>query len=64
MRIHDPTQPDGQGEDIGSQYISAIFVTSAEQKQIAQKVIAHEQKYASENNKKIYTIIREGCKFY
>ena len=32
MHIHDPTQPDGQGEDIGTQYISAIFDTSAKQK--------------------------------
>lgn len=32
MHVHDPTQEDGQGEDIGSQYLSAIFCTSDKQK--------------------------------
>ena len=32
---HDPTQKDGQGNDIGRQYRSAIFYTDGEQKDVA-----------------------------
>jgi peptide-methionine (S)-S-oxide reductase len=37
--IHDPTTPDRQGNDVGSQYRSAIFYTSAEQQATAEQVI-------------------------
>ncbi len=39
FEIHDPTQTNGQGPDIGYQYISAIFTSDEEEKEIVEKLI-------------------------
>lgn len=39
FEIHDPTQADGQGNDIGPEYLSAVFYTSPEQKQTTEALI-------------------------
>jgi peptide methionine sulfoxide reductase msrA/msrB len=39
FEIHDPTQTNGQGPDIGSQYLSAIFYNDEEEKKICEKLI-------------------------
>lgn len=40
FEIHDPTQADGQGPDIGDQYRSEVFYTTPVQQQTAEKLIA------------------------
>ncbi|MBW1852464.1 MAG: bifunctional methionine sulfoxide reductase B/A protein, partial [Deltaproteobacteria bacterium] len=39
FEIHDPTQANGQGPDIGEQYLSAIFFSNKEEKRTAHQLI-------------------------
>jgi peptide-methionine (S)-S-oxide reductase len=39
FQIHDPTTRDRQGNDVGSQYRSAIWYTTDQQRDVAEKVI-------------------------
>ena len=44
FKMHDPTTPNRQGNDTGSQYRSAIFYSTAEQKKTAEAVKARVEK--------------------
>jgi peptide methionine sulfoxide reductase msrA/msrB len=60
FEIHDPTQTNGQGPDIGSQYLSAIFVSNETERKTAQKLIALLEK----KGLKVATQIKETTPFY
>jgi peptide-methionine (S)-S-oxide reductase len=60
-KAHDPTNPRGQGADIGERYTSNIFVHSPEQKKIAE---ASKKAAQASFKKPIATKIRDAAKFY
>ncbi len=60
FEIHDPEQVNGQGPDLGPQYLSAIFYTDENQKIIAEKLI----KILEEKGMKIATKLLPAEKFW
>ena len=60
FEIHDFTQRDGQGPDLGSQYLSAIFYVDEKQKKVALELID----ILEELNYKVATSLHEANKFY
>lgn len=61
FKIHDPTSLNRQGNDIGSQYRSAIFYTGEGQNLVAQKAI---EKASKNWPKPIQTKLEPFTKFY
>jgi len=55
---HDPTQKDGQGNDIGSQYRSAVFYLTEEQKEAALKMITEIDESTTEGGKVVTEVER------
>jgi peptide methionine sulfoxide reductase msrA/msrB len=72
FEIHNPEQRGGQGPDIGSQYISAIFYNSIEEKRIVLKLIEELEsrgmviatKLIDATNHKFYIAEREHQNYY
>lgn len=61
--IHDPTTLNRQGHDVGTQYRSAIFYRSPEQKQIADEVIASLTKGGVYSNPIVTEVVPVGTWF-
>jgi peptide methionine sulfoxide reductase msrA/msrB len=60
FRMHDPTTSNRQGNDVGTQYRSAIFVTSPEQKRIAEEVKARVDKSGKWKSPIVTEIVAAG----
>lgn len=60
FEIHDPTQINRQGPDVGEQYLSAIFYTDENQKKVSQKLI----KQLENKGLKIATKLVKASEFY
>ena len=60
FEIHNPEQENGQGPDLGPQYLSAIFYTNENQKIIAEKLI----KILEEKGMKIATRLFPATQFW
>ena len=63
FRLHDPTTLNQQGNDMGTQYRSAIFYNSEEQRVIAEQIRAEIDK-SGKWKKRVVTEIVAASKFY
>ncbi len=60
FEIHDPTQTDGQGPDLGAQYLSAVFYASSDEREQAQSLID----LLTARDFKVATELKEVAKFW
>lgn len=60
FETHDFSQTDGQGPDIGPQYLSALFLSNAEERQTAEKLIA----VLKSKGHRVATQLRETAHFW
>ena len=61
MEIHDPTQRDGQGNDIGPQYLSALFFNNTDEKNLIDQQLSLYQKNVESQ---IVTQVRQMTTFF
>ncbi|HVO86537.1 MAG TPA: peptide-methionine (S)-S-oxide reductase MsrA [Candidatus Binatia bacterium] len=62
FRMHDPTQLNRQGPDVGDEYRSAIFYLDEAQKKAAQKMIDEYNKYRTDA--KVVTTVEKAGTFW
>ena len=60
FEIHDPTQANGQGPDIGEQYLSVVFYLDDAQKATTEKLI----KQLKDKGYNVVTTLRKATKFW
>ncbi|MDY0122626.1 bifunctional methionine sulfoxide reductase B/A protein [Sulfurimonas sp.] len=60
FEIHDPTQTNGQGPDIGEQYLSAVFVNNEDERKTVESLIEK----LEANGYRVATKIVEKSEFY
>lgn len=64
FKIHDPTQGDRQGPDVGPQYRSAIYPANEEQMTAAKKFLEQQQKDGKWSKKTITTELKMADEFH
>ena len=62
--MHDPTQLNRQGPDVGDQYRSGIWTADAEQKKVAEEVLGELKARNAFGGKPIVTIVEPAKKFW
>jgi peptide methionine sulfoxide reductase msrA/msrB len=60
FRLHDPTTPNRQGNDRGTQYRSVIFVSGEDQKRIAKEIIREVDASGKWNSKVVTEVVAAG----
>ncbi|MCF7853179.1 MAG: bifunctional methionine sulfoxide reductase B/A protein [Candidatus Pacebacteria bacterium] len=60
FEIHDPTQKNRQGPDIGAQYRSAVFYLTVDQKRVIEKLVSQ----LEENGYEVVTQVSPAHEFY
>jgi peptide methionine sulfoxide reductase msrA/msrB len=61
FRLHDPTTPNRQGNDRGTQYRSAIFVSGDDQRRVAQEIIKEVDASGKWNSKVVTEVVPAGA---